>query len=276
MSSTKTIKKTRIPDIKKIIVVASGKGGVGKSTVAAGLAISLATEGFSVGLLDADIFGPSVPTLFNLKDAGRPVGVEKNGKTMLKPYEEFGLKIMSIGFFVEPSQAVVWRGPMVTNVLRQLLTETDWGMLDYLIIDTPPGTGDIHITLMQEFFLAGAIVVTTPQKVALDDVHRAINMLNDKTIGVPILGIVENMAWFSPSKHPHEKYFLFGQGGGELLSKEYNVPLLAQIPINECISAKCDAGKVEAILNDSNIYTAFKTLADNVINQKKTFKLLPL
>lgn len=274
MSSTKTINKTTLPDIKKIIIVASGKGGVGKSTVAAGLALSLAKEGFSVGLLDADIFGPSVPTLFNLSNVGRPVGVEKNGKTMLQPFEQFGIKIMSIGFFVEPSQAVIWRGPMVANVLRQLLTETDWGNLDYLIIDTPPGTGDIHITLMQEFFVAGAIVVTTPQKVALDDVHRAIDMLTDDKIGAPVLGIVENMAWFSPSKHPDEKYFLFGQGGGELLSKEYNLPIIAQIPINENISENCDAGKVQAILNDTNIYTAFQALATKVIHQKKSFRFI--
>lgn len=274
MSSTKPVNKTSLPDIKKIILVASGKGGVGKSTVAAGLALSLAKEGYAVGLLDADIFGPSVPTLFNLSNAGRPAGIEKNGKTMLQPYEQFGVKIMSIGFFVEPSQAVIWRGPMVTNVLRQLLTETDWGTLDYLIIDTPPGTGDIHITLMQEFFVAGAIVVTTPQKVALDDVHRAIDMLTDDKIGAPVLGIVENMAWFSPTKHPDEKYFLFGQGGGELLSKEYKLPLLAQIPINETISENCDAGKVQAILNDTAIYEAFQTLATNVINQKKSFRFI--
>ncbi len=274
MSSTKPVNKTSLPDIKKIILVASGKGGVGKSTVAAGLALSLAKEGYAVGLLDADIFGPSVPTLFNLSNAGRPAGIEKNGKTMLQPYEQFGVKIMSIGFFVEPSQAVIWRGPMVTNVLRQLLTETDWDTLDYLIIDTPPGTGDIHITLMQEFFVAGAIVVTTPQKVALDDVHRAIDMLTDDKIGAPVLGIVENMAWFSPTKHPDEKYFLFGQGGGELLSKEYKLPLLAQIPINETISENCDAGKVQAILNDTAIYEAFQTLATNVINQKKSFRFI--
>jgi len=274
MSSTKPVNKTSLPDIKKIILVASGKGGVGKSTVAAGLALSLAKEGYAVGLLDADIFGPSVPTLFNLSNAGRPAGIEKNGKTMLQPYEQFGVKIMSIGFFVEPSQAVIWRGPMVTNVLRQLLTETDWDTLDYLIIDTPPGTGDIHITLMQEFFVAGAIVVTTPQKIALDDVHRAIDMLTDDKIGAPVLGIVENMAWFSPIKHPDEKYFLFGQGGGELLSKEYKLPLLAQIPINETISENCDAGKVQAILNDTAIYEAFQTLATNVINQKKSFRFI--
>jgi len=274
MSSSNTVKKTALPDISKLIVVASGKGGVGKSTVAAGLALSLAKEGYSVGLLDADIFGPSVPTLFHLENVGRPAGIEKNGKTMLQAYDKFGVKIMSIGFFVEPSQAVIWRGPMVTNVLRQLLTETDWGKLDYLIIDTPPGTGDIHITLMQEFFVSGAIVVTTPQKVALDDVRRAIDLFTDDKIGAPILGIVENMAWFTPTKHPDEKYFIFGQGGGELLSKEYDLSVLAQIPINEHICDICDAGKVQDILNDLTIHTAFQSLVNQVIHQKKSFRMI--
>lgn len=272
MNNNHQIEKKVLPDIKKTILVASGKGGVGKSTVAAGLALSLAKEGYSVGLLDADIFGPSVPTLFDLNDAGRPQGIVKNEKNMMLPFEKYGLKIMSIGFFFEPSQAVVWRGPMVSNVLKQLLIETDWGKLDYLIIDTPPGTGDIHITLMQDFFISGAIVVTTPQKVALDDVHRAIGMLKDDVIGVPVLGIVENMSWFSPVKHPDEKYFLFGQGGGELLSKEYNVSVLAQIPVNEMISENCDKGNVSHIFNDINIEKAFSQLADKVISQKQTYR----
>jgi len=261
-----SVKKTVLEDIKKIILVASGKGGVGKSTVAAGLALSLAKEGFSVGLLDADVFGPSVPTLFQMSDAGRPDGTQINGKNIILPFEKFGIKIMSIGFFVDPSQAVIWRGPMVTNVLRQLLTETDWGKLDYLIIDTPPGTGDIHITLMQEFYISGAIIVTTPQKIALDDVHRAIGMLTDSSIGAPIIGIIENMAWFSPTKHPDEKYFLFGQGGGELLSKKYKTPLLAQIPINENITDNCDNGNIQKIFNDKNIEIAFDQLVNSVLN----------
>ncbi|MDD3079763.1 MAG: Mrp/NBP35 family ATP-binding protein [Paludibacter sp.] len=268
------VKKNVLENIKKIILVSSGKGGVGKSTVAAGLALSLAREGYSVGLLDADIFGPSVPTLFQLGDAGRPSGTDKNGKKMMLPFEKFGLKIMSIGFFVEPSQAVIWRGPMVTNVLRQLLTETDWGKLDFLIVDTPPGTGDVHITLMQEFYVSGAIVVTTPQKVALDDVHRAIGMLTDDAIGAPVLGIVENMAWFTPTKHPDEKYFLFGKGGGELLSKKYNVPLLAQIPMNEGISENCDSGRVAGMFDDKNIEQAFDQLASKVMTQKQSFKYI--
>jgi ATP-binding protein involved in chromosome partitioning len=269
-----SVKKNVLEDIKKIIVVTSGKGGVGKSTIAAGLALSLAKQGYSVGLLDADIFGPSVPTLFNLTNAGRPEGEQINGKNIIQPFERFGLKVMSIGFFVDPNQAVIWRGPLVTNVVRQLLMDTNWGKLDYLIIDTPPGTGDIHITLMQEFYISGAIVVTTPQKVALDDVHRALSMLTDEKIGTTVLGIVENMSWFSPSTHPDEKYFLFGEGGGKLLSDKYKTPLLAQIPINETVAENCDNGRVQNILDDRNLEIAFNRLTESVINQKRKFSFV--
>lgn len=269
-----SVKKTVLNDIKKLIVVASGKGGVGKSTVAAGLALSLAKQGFAVGLLDADIFGPSVPTLFQLSEAGRPDGEQQNGKNVIVPFEKYGIKLMSIGFFVDPAKAVIWRGPMVTNVVRQLITETNWGNLDYLIIDTPPGTGDIHITLMQEFYVSGAVVVTTPQKVALDDVHRAVSMLNDEQIGAPILGFVENMAWFTPTLHPDEKYYLFGKGGGDLLSKTYNVPLLAQIPMNETITESCDNGRIQDIFEDKNIDDAFGNLVGSIIAQKRKFTLI--
>ncbi len=259
------IEKSILPNIKNMIMVVSGKGGVGKSTVAAGIAISLAEEGYSVGLLDADIFGPSVPTLMNLQDVERPLMVEKDGRQVMEPFERFGIKIMSIGFFFEPDQAVIWRGPMVSNMLKQLITETNWGELDYLIIDTPPGTGDIHITLLQQFCITGALVVTTPQSIAIADVQRAIGMLRDKVIGVPVLGIVENMAWFTPSKHPEEKYFLFGNGGGELLSKTFNIPLLAQIPINETICASCDGGKINELFNDSKIREEFDNLTVRIL-----------
>jgi len=247
------------------LMVVSGKGGVGKSTVAAGIAMSLAKEGYSVGLLDADIFGPSVPTLMNLHDMERPLMVEKDGKQIMEPFERFGIKVMSIGFFFDPEQAVIWRGPMVTNVLKQLITETNWGELDYLIIDTPPGTGDIHITLLQQFYITGALVVTTPQLVAIADVQRAIGMLRDKVIGVPVLGIVENMAWFTPSKHPNEKYFLFGKGGAENLSKTFNVPLIAQIPMNETICASCDGGKLNEVFNDTEVKLGFNNLTDRIL-----------
>jgi len=265
MNQNHSFEKTMLPDIKNMIMVVSGKGGVGKSTVAAGIAMSLAEEGYSVGLLDADIFGPSIPTLMNLQDAERPLMVEKDGKQMMEPYERFGIKLMSIGFFFDPEQAIIWRGPMVTNVLKQLITETNWGELDYLIIDTPPGTGDIHITLLQQYYITGALVVTTPQLVAIADVQRTIGMLHEKVIGAPVLGIIENMAWFTPSKHPEEKYFLFGKGGGDLLSKTFNVPLIAQIPMNETICTSCDGGKLNEVFNDTEVKSGFNNLTDRIL-----------
>jgi len=265
MNHNQSIEKIVMPGIKNMIMVVSGKGGVGKSTVAAGIAMSLAEEGYSVGLLDADIFGPSVPTLMNLHAVERPIMVEKDGKQIMEPFERFGIKVMSIGFFFDPEQAVIWRGPMVTNVLKQLITETNWGELDYLIIDTPPGTGDIHITLLQSFFITGALVVTTPQLVAIADVQRAISMLHDTVIGVPVLGIIENMAWFTPTKHPEEKYFLFGKGGGELLSKTFNIPLIAKIPMNETICASCDDGKINDLFNDSKVREEFDNLTVRIL-----------
>ena len=265
MNQNQSIEKTIMPSIKNMIMVVSGKGGVGKSTVAAGIAMSLAEEGYSVGLLDADIFGPSVPTLMNLHHVERPLMVEKDGKQVMEPFQRFGIKVMSIGFFFDPEQAVIWRGPMVSNVLKQLITETNWGELDYLIIDTPPGTGDIHITLLQSFFITGALVVTTPQLVAIADVQRAIGMLRDTVIGVPVLGIVENMAWFTPSIHPDEKYFLFGKGGGDLLSKTFNVPLIAQIPMNETICTSCDGGKLNEVFNDTEVKSGFNILTDRIL-----------
>lgn len=245
-------------------MVVSGKGGVGKSTVAAGIAMSLAAEGCSVGLFDADIFGPSVPTLMNLQDVGRPPLVRKDRKDVMVPFERFGIKIMSIGFFFEPEQAAIWRGPMVSNVLKQLITETDWGKLDFLIVDTPPGTGDIHITLMQEFNVDGALVVTTPQLLAIADVQKAIGMLQDGVIGIPVLGIIENMAWFIPTNHPKEKYFLFGKGGGKLLSETYDIPLIAQIPINETICASCDEGKLGELFKDIEVKVGFDRITNHL------------
>lgn len=274
MTNRHKIIKTKLPDVKKIIMVTSGKGGVGKSTIASGLALMLAREGYSVGLLDADIFGPSIPTLFKINNEARPTLIEKNGKQFLEPFSRLGLKIMSIGFFFDDKQAVVWRGPMVTNALKQLLTETEWGCLDYLIIDTPPGTGDVLITLLQNFYISGAIVVTTPQKISIADVKKATNMLQDDHIGIPILGIVENMSWFTPTIHPDEKYFIFGQGGAQELSEIFNLPILAQIPINELICKDCDKGCLSDIFEDPNINSAFKQLAYDVINQKKEYRYL--
>ncbi|MDD2280691.1 MAG: Mrp/NBP35 family ATP-binding protein, partial [Bacteroidales bacterium] len=214
-----TIQKTALPNIKNIIIVASGKGGVGKSTVAAGLAVSLALEGYSTGFLDADIYGPSAPALFNLMCELPDVELI-DGKNYVTPFTNYGVKVMSIGFFIDPNEAVIWRGPRASSGLTQLLKDTNWGELDYLIIDTPPGTGDVHITLLQNFSPTGVIVVTTPQEMALSDVKKAIKMYSDKQIGIPIIGVVENMSWFTPVNHPDEKYYIFGNGGGERLAKE--------------------------------------------------------
>lgn len=258
------IVKTKFPSIKKVIMVASGKGGVGKSTVASGLALSLALEGYSVGLLDADIYGPSIPTLFNLENCERPTLTEKNGKSYIDPVEKFGIKIMSIGFFFDADKAIIWRGPMLANGLKQMLNDTDWGELDYLIIDTPPGTGDVHITLLQDFDISGVLVVTTAQQVAVADVQKAISMLNDKVIGAPVLGIVENMSWFSPSAHPDEKYFIFGKGGAEKLAQTHGIPLLAQIPIDENICNLCDEAKLSEMLNIASVKQAYMQLVNNI------------
>lgn len=260
------IEKKKLPNIKNIVIVASGKGGVGKSTVAAGVAMSLAGEGYKTGLLDADIFGPSVPLLFDLQDAKPEVEV-RDGKQCLMPFEKYGIKLMSIGFFIDTKQAVVWRGPRVSSGISQLLSDTYWGELDYLVIDTPPGTGDVHITLLQNFETSGAVVVTTPQQMALADVKKAVDMFNDPQIGTPILGIVENMAWFTPTAHPDEKYFLFGKGGGQCLANEFNLPLVAQIPFNEKMGESCDAGKMAELLTDKSIKAAFNQLFNGIVSK---------
>jgi len=263
---TNVIVKTKLPNITKVIMVASGKGGVGKSTVAAGLALSLALEGYSVGLLDADIYGPSIPMLFDLENCERPVVKEHNGKNQIEPFVRSGIKIMSIGFFFDSKQAVIWRGPMVANGLKQMMSETNWGELDYLLIDTPPGTGDVHITLLQEYLISGVLVVTTPQMLALSDVQKAICLFNDQHVGVPVIGIIENMSWFTPSAHPDEKYYIFGRGGGEELAKSFNIPLLVQIPINEEICLACDKGRLNDILNQDVIKQAYGQLVKSIID----------
>lgn len=274
MSDQHTFEKTKLSNIKNIIVVASGKGGVGKSTVAAGLAISLALEGYSTGLFDADLYGPSIPIMFNLLNE-RPVAEDRGGEAAIKPFDRLGIKLMSLGFFLDSSQAVIWRGPLVSNTLSQLINDTSWGELDYLIIDTPPGTGDIHITLLQQFELSGVVVVTTPQKMALSDVERAIGMYRTDSVGIPVLGIVENMAWFTPSKHPDEKYYLFGKGGGETLAKAFGIPLLAQIPINETICESCDGGTLGNLLNDVAIKEGFQHLVTAIINRDSSSTVQP-
>lgn len=271
MEQNSPIEKTKLPNIKNIIVVASGKGGVGKSTVAAGLAISLAMEGYATGLLDADIYGPSIPVLFDLHGVTPPV-ITRDGKDVMVPFHRNGINIMSIGFFVDPAKAVIWRGPMASGALNQLLTETFWGELDYLVIDTPPGTGDIHITILQSYETSGVVIVTTPQNLALSDVRKAVNMYHNNEIGTPLLGIIENMSWFTPTNHPEDKYYIFGKGGGETLAKEYNVPLLGQIPINEKMCESCDSGKMNELFADQTIRSAFEQLANSVITSTQTNK----
>ncbi len=261
VSSNRGNEEKVLPGVRNIIAVASGKGGVGKSTVAVNLALSLANTGAKVGLIDADIYGPSIPQMLGLNNA-RPA-VEKVGeKLMILPVEKFGIKTLSIGFLVNPDQAVVWRGPMVTSALRQFVADCIWGDLDYLIYDLPPGTGDVHLTLVQSVPVTGAIIVTTPQEVALADVRKAVSMFKLPQINVPILGVVENMAYFSPSDMPEKKYYIFGQGGGRKLADEYDTPLLGQIPIVEAIREAGDSGIPVAMNEDSQQHAAFKFLAE--------------
>jgi ATP-binding protein involved in chromosome partitioning len=241
--------RTILPNVKHIVAIASGKGGVGKSTITTNLAAGLAKLGYKVGLVDADIYGPSAPTMFDLVGE-RPQGVDVNGKTLIKPIESYGVKILSIGFFSDPDQAVVWRGPMATKALNQLFKDAHWEDLDYLLIDLPPGTGDIHLTLVQNIPLTGAIVVTTPQEVALADARKGINMFNMDTIKVPVIGLVENMAWFTPAELPDNKYYIFGKDGGKNLAESMNVPLLAQIPLIQSVREAGDVGR-PAVLQDN-------------------------
>ena len=227
---------------KKIIAIHSGKGGVGKSTVAANLAIALARQGKRVGLLDADIHGPSMPKMFHTEDC-RPVSVEEDGRTLIEPIEQYGVKMLSIGFFVDPASAVVWRGGMASNAIKQLIEDAHWGELDYFLIDLPPGTSDIHLTLVSFLRLTGAIVVTTPQPVALVDARKGVDMFRNEKIDVPVLGIIENMAWFTPAELPQNRYYIFGHDGGKRLAEELNVPLLGQIPIVQSIREAGDEGE---------------------------------
>ena len=253
-----------LPGVKNIIAVSSGKGGVGKSTVSANLAISLARLGYKVGLLDTDIFGPSMPKMFNVEDA-RPYAVEKDGRQLIEPIEQYGVKLLSIGFFVSPDTATLWRGGMATSALKQLIADADWGELDYFILDTPPGTSDIHLTLLQTLPITGAVIVSTPQQVALADARKGIDMYRNEKVNVPILGLVENMAWFTPAELPENRYYIFGKEGCKLLAKEMNVPLLAQIPLVQGICESGDAGMPAATNIETMTGQAFLNLAQAVI-----------
>src|SRR5476651_2486380 len=266
-SKVTTQKNTGVPGVKNIIAVASGKGGVGKSTVAVNLALGLARTGAKVGLIDADIYGPSIPIMFGLEGAKPRASQLENGKTRIEPIEKYGIKLLSIGFFTDPDQPVPWRGPMVSTAVKQLFNDADWGELDYLVVDLPPGTGDIHITITQGFPIAGAVIVTTPQNVALADARKGMGMFLMPAINVPILGIVENMAYFTPAELPDNKYFIFGEGGGKKLAGQLGVPLLAQIPLVKGITDSGDAGK-PLILDDTNpVSAAFIDMAKKVAQQ---------
>jgi len=252
-----------LPNVKNIIAVSSGKGGVGKSTISSNLAIALASLGYKVGLLDADIHGPSIPKMFGVEDA-HPEVREVDGKQTIFPIEKYGVKILSIGFFVDPSQALVWRGSVSSNALKQLISDAEWGELDFFVMDLPPGTGDIHLTLVQTMGITGAIVVTTPQEVALADARKGINMFTGEKVNVPVLGLVENMAWFTPAELPESKYYIFGKDGGKRLAEELNVPLLGQIPLVQSIRECGDAGRPIAYDENSIISLSFKELAQRV------------
>lgn len=253
-----------LPQVKNIIAVSSGKGGVGKSTVSANLAIALARLGYKVGLLDTDIFGPSMPKMFGVEDV-RPYGVEKDGRQLIEPVEKYGVRLLSIGFFVNPDTATLWRGGMATSALKQLIADADWGELDYFILDTPPGTSDIHLTLMQTLSITGAVIVSTPQSVALADARKGIDMYRNDKVNIPILGLVENMAWFTPAELPQNKYYIFGKDGCKNLAKELNCPLLAQIPIVQSICENGDKGTPEASQVDTVTGQAFLSLAQSVV-----------
>ncbi|MEG1574369.1 MAG: Mrp/NBP35 family ATP-binding protein [Bacteroidales bacterium] len=255
-----------LPEVKNIIAVASGKGGVGKSTVSTNLAVALARSGYKVGLLDADIFGPSIPKMFSEEET-RPLAEKIDGKDMIQPIEKYGVKLLSIGFFINKGSATVWRGGMASNAIKQLITEAAWGKLDYLILDLPPGTSDIHLTIVQLIPITGAIIVTTPQEVALADARKGIDMFTNPKINVPIIGIIENMSWFTPAELPENRYYIFGKGGGEQLSKTAGVPLLGEIPIIQNIREGGDNGEPVALHPESPTGAAFNKLSKAVIKE---------
>ena len=265
-SRVTTQKNTGLPGIKNIIAVASGKGGVGKSTMAVNLALGLAKAGANVGLIDADIYGPSIPIMFGLEGT-RPMAKDVDGKSRIQPIEKYGIKLLSIGFFTDPNQPVPWRGPMVSSAVKQLFNDADWGELDYLVVDLPPGTGDIHITVTQTFPVTGAVIVTTPQNVALADAKKGIGMFMMNAINVPILGIVENMSYFTPAELPDNKYYIFGENGGKKLASQLNVPFLAEIPLVKSISDSGDVGKPVILDADGLMSAAFFEMARRVAQQ---------
>ncbi len=266
------IEKVSLPNVKHIIAVASGKGGVGKSTVSANLALAFAQNGYKTALVDADLFGPSVPTMFGVSEE-QLYSQKIEDKEYFVPIEKFGVKIMSIGFLVKPEQALIWRGPMASSVLLQLFSDTWWDEIDYMVVDLPPGTGDIPLTLCQQVDVDGVVIVTTPQQISLVDVRKAISLFRTPEININILGVIENMAWFTPLEHPEEKYFLFGKGGGELLAKEYNIELLSQIPLVNGMAEAADNGSFYNYTQSKAVQDNFRTITSKLIEKLKSNKL---
>lgn len=260
------IKGKSIPGIKNIIAVASGKGGVGKSTVTANLAVTLTKMGFSVGVLDADIYGPSIPIMFDV-ESEKPISVDVDGKSKMKPVESYEVKLLSIGFFTSPSQAVIWRGPMASKALNQMIFDADWGELDFLLIDLPPGTGDVHLSIVQALPITGVVVVSTPQAVALADAKKGVAMFLSEAINVPVLGIIENMAYFTPEELPNNKYHIFGKEGAKNLAQDLEVPFLGEVPIVQSIREAGDYGRPAAMQTGSVIETVFEEITKNVVQE---------
>lgn len=272
LSINMTSRVTGRPDkalqgIKNIILVASGKGGVGKSTVAVNLALGLSKKGARVGLIDADIYGPSIPLMFGVEDARPKASQNAEGKTRIEPIEKYGIKLLSIGFFTDPNQPVPWRGPMVSTAVKQLFNDADWGELDYMVVDLPPGTGDIHITVAQGFPITGAVIVTTPQNVALADARKGVGMFLMEGISIPLIGVVENMSYFTPAELPENKYYIFGKDGGKALAEQFNAPFLGEIPLVKSISDAGDGGKPLVLDEDHVMGSAFLQIAERVAQQ---------
>ena len=257
-----------LPHVKQVVAIASGKGGVGKSTITANLAAGLAARGFKVGLVDADIYGPSMPLMFDVMQE-KPSTIEKNGKHWIVPVESYGVKLLSIGFFAQIDQAVAWRGPMATKALDQMIKDADWGELDYLFVDLPPGTGDIHLSLVQAVPLTGAIIVSTPQQVALIDARKGVGLFRLPSVNVPVLGIVENMAWFTPAELPENRYFIFGKGGARDLAQELKVPFLGEVPLVQSIRESGDVGRPAILQKDTPAARAFSELCDTFLQRSK-------
>ncbi|MCP1995343.1 Mrp/NBP35 family ATP-binding protein [Flavobacterium sp. HSC-61S13] len=260
------IKGKAIPGISNIVAISSGKGGVGKSTVTANIAVTLTNMGFKVGVLDADIYGPSMPIMFDVENA-RPISVEVNGKSKMKPITSYGVEILSIGFFTRPDQAVIWRGPMASKALNQMIFDADWGELDFLLLDLPPGTGDIHLSILQSLPVTGAVVVSTPQAVALADAKKGVSMFMSDSINVPVLGIIENMAYFTPEELPNNKYYIFGEGGARNLAQDLEVPFLGEVPLVQSIREAGDYGRPAALQEGTVVANAFDAIVKNVVQE---------